>query len=354
MGGLVRLLEAAADSKSVLVVGGVLVLVAGGYFIVRKNSEESGEPEEQIPEAATEVTDSASAAVGDRLSSSVFAPAKAQPGEEFLVQVFAHLADDEEQVRAMAVEFDDEATRRGKVALESPVFEGERLAFELLLPALVVDDPVQTMLWNGDSDSVQFGVSVPPNLSPRTVIGTVRIIRDSVPIGHVKFRLSVIASESTTADSVPESAPIPGMVRYRRAFISYAWADRNEVLKRTQMLTLNRIEVFQDILALEPGERWEKRLYLEIDRSDVFFLFWSSAAEKSTWVRKEVQYAIDRRGDDELAPPEIVPVNIAGSQPVEPPSELSHLHFNDFISNLIQPPPAQPAADHPDGPERGY
>jgi hypothetical protein len=120
-------------------------------------------------------------------------------------------------------------------------------------------------------------------------------------------------------------------------FISYAWADRNEVLKRTQMLALNGIEFFQDILALDPGERWERRLYREIDRSDVFYLFWSSAAKESTWVIKEVQYAMTRRGNDELAPPEILPVIIEGPPPVEPPPELSHLHFNDRMIYFMQP-----------------
>ena len=126
------------------------------------------------------------------------------------------------------------------------------------------------------------------------------------------------------------------MHRYKWAFISYASADRNEVLKRTQMLAVNGIEFFQDILRLDPGERWERRLYREIDRSDVFYLFWSSAAKTSTWVIKEVEYAMMCNGG-ELAPPEIVPVIIEGPPPVEAPPELAHLHFDDRMSYFMQP-----------------
>ena len=128
---------------------------------------------------------------GAQLSSSVFAPPAVEPGATFLVQVFAHLPEHEAQAATQAREFDDEAKPRATVRLESPVFEGERLAFVLLLPGLLVDDPVRSMAWIESPQSVQFGVSVPRNFPPRTVIGTVRISRDSVPVGHLKFKLSV-------------------------------------------------------------------------------------------------------------------------------------------------------------------
>jgi hypothetical protein len=39
----------------------------------------------------------------------------------------------------------------------------------------------------------------------------------------------------------------------------------------------------------------------KIDESDVFFLFWSTAAKQSEWVVKEVRYAIERHeGNDML------------------------------------------------------
>ena len=73
------------------------------------------------------------------------------------------------------------------------------------------------------------------------------------------------------------------------------------------------------------------RLYLEIDRCDLFLLFWSSHAQSSRWVRNEVKYALSRQGPDELAPPEIRPVIIEGP-PIPPPwPELAHLHFGDRL-----------------------
>jgi hypothetical protein len=60
-------------------------------------------------------------------------------------------------------------------------------------------------------------------------------------------------------------------------------------------------------------------------------LFWSTAAKESPWVLREVRYALERKGGNEAAPPEIRPVPIEGPPPVLPPEELKHLHFNDRL-----------------------
>jgi hypothetical protein len=48
-----------------------------------------------------------------------------------------------------------------------------------------------------------------------------------------------------------------------------------------------QIEFFRDVLGLDPGELWERRLYTEIERHDLFLLFWSRAAKESDWVYKK-------------------------------------------------------------------
>lgn len=92
------------------------------------------------------------------------------------------------------------------------------------------------------------------------------------------------------------------------------------------MLTAAGIKFFQDVLDLEPGERWEPELYRQIDASDVFFLFWSRAAKESPWVEREWRYGLERKGDGFIRP-----VVIEGPPPVEPPETLRHLHFNDKV-----------------------
>ena len=97
------------------------------------------------------------------------------------------------------------------------------------------------------------------------------------------------------------------------------------------MLPLVGVRYFQDVLDLEPGDRWLRRLEFGIDECDLFLLFWSSQAKGSKFVRQEVDHALKRRGGDDLSPPEIKPVIIEGPPVIEPWEELAHLHFDDRL-----------------------
>ncbi len=196
-----------------------------------------------------------------------------------------------------------------------------------------MEEPTRSLVWRGEPDAVNFSVTIPSDRRESRLIGTVLVSQNSIPFAHLKFILDIVAKPVTVP--LESSSPEQTWKRYQHAFVSYASEDRAEVLKRTQMLKLMKIDVFQDLLSLDPGERWEKTLYRKIDESDVFFLFWSTAAKQSEWVIKEVRYAIGRHRGDEMAPPEIVPVMIEGPPPVAAPPELKDLHFNDRFLYLI-------------------
>jgi hypothetical protein len=104
-----------------------------------------------------------------------------------------------------------------------------------------------------------------------------------------------------------------------------------------QLLSVVGIKYFQDVLSLEPGDRWQKRIDLGIDECDLFLLFWSSDAKRSDAVRQEVRHVLARKGGDDLSPPEIRPVVLEGPPVVEPWEELAHLHFNDSLLYFIRP-----------------
>jgi hypothetical protein len=105
------------------------------------------------------------------------------------------------------------------------------------------------------------------------------------------------------------------------------------VLKRAQVLKAAGVSFFQDILSLDPGTRWEREIYKNIDKCDLVLLFWSRAAKASEWVIREAEYALARRGDGHN--PDVVPV-ILETPPVPPPPSLASLHFNDRIHYLIE------------------
>lgn len=273
----------------------------------------------------------------DPVDCTVFSPSAVERGATFMVQVFAHRPEQTRAAQELAAEFDGAAARRGFTSLEAEVRRGAKLTLHLALPDFRVAGPVQSLTWRGRPESVQFEVSAPAETGRETFIGTVTVSEDGVPLGHVKFKISVAGRVEARRAKTTAGASAR---RYRKAFISYAAQDRAEVLKRVQMLAGLKIKFFQDVIDLEPGARWERQLYRHIDECDLFLLFWSSAAKQSEWVLNEVRYALARKRDDDTSPPEIIPVIIEGPPPVAPPPELSHLHFNDYLVYFMAPPGA--------------
>lgn len=268
----------------------------------------------------------------EEVSGSVFSPRQAAPGGAFVVHVFAHRPDvDAESLRATATEAWPKTQRVGTDLLDQ-IRQGATLTFRLSMEGLEIDNPQQSRVWTGRTISVQFGVKVPKDSEPREMFGLVVICADTMPVGHFRFKFEIVRS-------IAEASGIPlhvdSIERYNKAFVSYAHEDRAEVLKRVQMLSILKQKYFQDFITLRPGDKWEPSIYEAIDRSDVVYLFWSTAASGSEFVKKEILRAVERRAGDENAPPAIYPVIIEGPPPADPPAELSFLHFDDKFSYWI-------------------
>lgn len=286
---------------------------------------EPGSPKPELPEALK------TGKAGDQVDCSVYAPPEVQKGDDVFIQVWLHLPQLSEQAKAMALEFDDTTGQRAFQSLKIPLEKGDELSLVLEAEGIELDEKVQNLTWNGTLQSAQFVASVPEDYPKNKAIFTLRVFLGEIPAGHIKFILK-IAAEAVKVSPEPVGTEAK---RYKKAFISYSSKDRDEVLKRVQMLDKLGIEFFQDLLSLNPGERWEKKLYENINDSDVFFLFWSTAAKDSKWVLQELEYAINLKHGNEDSPPLIQPVPIEGPPIVSPPEKLGHMHFNDRILYFI-------------------
>jgi TIR domain len=271
----------------------------------------------------------------DAVDCAVFAPQRLGIGEQVLIQVFVHTPDDAETLWGLAEAADPETMHRGTTMLSTEIARGARLMFALNIPHLLIDEPIQEIIWRGEMISVQFSIMAPKNLTaalvearrPLSTVATISVSQDGVIIGQLKFVLQI---ERTAI--VLDNLQLTGeATRYQTAFISYASQNRPEVLRRVQMLRLVGISYFQDLLSLDPGQRWAQQLYHHIDTSDVFFLFWSTPAKQSKWVTREWRYGLKQKGLDFIKP-----VMIEGPPPVPPPKALAKLHFNDWLLYVIR------------------
>jgi hypothetical protein len=289
------------------------------------------------PKAAPEPT-------ADVVDASVFGPETVQPGGECLIQVFLHRLEQAATVDARARETDPDAKRRGVKTLAAEIRRGATVQVIFDGRGLTADQAVQSLVWRGDPDTCQFIVSVPAGATDKTYYPRILLLLDSVPVGAVTFALRATAGAQASAD-----VGIRGdqARRYSYAFLSYASPDRGEVLKRAQGLRAARIDFFQDLLSLEPGDRWEKKLYEQIDRCDLFVLFWSSQAKASPWVMKELEYALARQKKPGEALPDIAPVILEGPPPPSPPDTMQDIHFNDSLIYMMEAVAAHPTKPRP-------
>jgi len=285
-----------------------------------------------VPAATRDVSE-APVADAEPVDAAVFCPPEVARNSVFLLQVFLYPPAAASEVERQAQQADETAERRGTYSLPLDLQIGTRVDLHLEIPALKVAEPDAVLRWRGSITAAQFEVEVPNDVAAAQVIGRVRIAVDRVPVGTLRFQLGVAAAGTTPG--ALEAREVRAR-RYRRAFVSYSSKDRAEVLRRVQAFKIAGLSVFQDVLELDPGDRWEKRLYQEIDNCDVFLLFWSKTAAASEWVLKEIDYAIARKHGDDERPPDIQPVPIEGPPIVPPPASLKDLHFNDSLLAQIQ------------------
>lgn len=271
------------------------------------------------------LTDEAAASVEYDLDVTAFAPPAVRHGETFLLQIFVHLAEHATKAAELAKEFDAASEARAATSLLEGVTPGTRLEFQLQLRQGNAETTRAVLRWTGQPQSVQFLVTADSGPSQTALFGTVTISRDSVPIGQLVFKVLLATTASTER---PEA--VGTIDPFRQFFISYASKDRSEVIKRVQMLPRLGKNFRQDLLDLDPGDRWERKLYEFIRECDATLLFWSSNAKESEWVLKECQFCIEHKGIERL-----LPVIIERPPPLPPP-ELAELHMNDRLLYFVE------------------
>lgn len=257
----------------------------------------------------------------DRLHFTVTSPPMVQLGTSFVVDIWAHL----ERQRKAVIQRAREAVAKGEITIQTKgpvqVARGTVLTVRLKLEGLIVEDPEDTILWDGDIGNATFPVRVPHDASEGPSRGLATFHVNGLQIARVYFVIQV-GKTSSSVDRIRTKEE-----RHRKAFASYAHADLKKVCARLQGMqkTAPELEIFLDVISLRSGQNWEQELWKAIPLSDVFYLFWSGHARRSKWVEKEWRCALKERGLDFIDPVPLVPPEKA-----PPPPELASKHFGDL------------------------
>ena len=255
----------------------------------------------------------------------IFGPGILAPDSHSIVDVWAYPAGDFSQVEALAREVNRSQALGRAVGHEMEL--GALITLELTIAGLPVAQATGSIVWRDVPANASFVVHVPADARPGTFAGQAVLRADGIKFCDLPFVITV----------GEQASPDPscyGRVRrrVRTAFASYASADREEAFARLQGIrkAAPDMKIFVDVMSLRSGDDWERRLKAEVPTKDVFYLFWSQAAARSSWVKREWSMALEQRG---LA--YIDPVPLQDPCDLEIPEDLKSLHFNDaFLMHI--------------------
>lgn len=198
------------------------------------------------------------------------------------------------------------------------ITEGSLVTCKLSVPSLIVEEPVDSFLWNGVPSNVGFIVEVPKELNSNQIGGKVDILIDGMHFGKIAIAFSVGTTETPVM--------FARVQRNQAAFASYASDDRQAVLARIQGMqkVAPEMDIFVDVLELRSGANWLDEITKRIPDIDAFYLFWSRPAATSKWVEQEWRLALESKGLEVIDP-----VPLEDPEVAPPPEELSSLHFRD-------------------------
>lgn len=288
------------------------------------------EPIGALP-AESHQSNSESATLNDAVDFSITTVAGMLPGQSYNLDVWAHLEKDEDRILGIARK---EAPQGHDINKKSKrqvqIARGTALTVRVKIDGWSVCPNEDTIDWCGNAANAQFSIKVPADAPEGTREGLASVNVGGLRVLELSFTLQVGRREDTGIEAVSHRKK-----RYKSAFASYASADTNDVLGRIQGIkkVAPEMDIFFAEASLRSGDNWRECLEREILSRDVLYLFWSEAASKSIEVRREWEFALEKRTIDFIDPVPLVSPNV-----IKPPEELGGTkHFNDWVLAFMRP-----------------
>lgn len=131
------------------------------------------------------------------IRSTVAAPLKALRGENFIVSVFIHKEEDKEEVELIAKSMDEDSEIRASKKIAIKFKKGDKVAFQLSMPEnlkqyFTIDKSKRTIVWDGDTNSAEFIVSVAENSGVSDFMGRINVSVNQEPCCNMLFKTKII------------------------------------------------------------------------------------------------------------------------------------------------------------------
>lgn len=189
----------------------------------------------------------------------------------------------------------------------------------------------RTFLWIDDVHQEQFTVRARPEADGTIAHGRLSAFLGAILLAEVDISIRVDSGHPADEGDAPTQASSANL--YRRVFASYSRKDA-EIVRQFELFVRSLGDVYlRDVHDIKPGMDWRTRLRELIQEADVFQLFWSNNAMRSSHVRAEWEYALSLNRPGFVRPTyweDPFPESTADGLP---PEELRRLHFHRLGGN---------------------
>ena len=239
-----------------------------------------------------------------------------------LVQVFLYRDDEERVVSCKAAEVDPDARRQNYTPLSVKLKVGDRVKAKLTMSGkgIEVDESIQEMIWQGHYTDCQFGVFVPDDYQPSSMIGTVMLTVNDIPCGRMMFKTKIVSQPQKLYAKIESKA-------FQKIFISYSHKDESTVKYFAKAFQAQGVDYFFDRHYLKAGDVYPLKIKEYINSADLFILCWSKNAAESDYVAFERHQALELaypQVDMEKATITIHPISIEPH--ADYPSDMKHVY----------------------------
>ena len=268
---------------------------------------QGGEPEAQKPEPLT-----------DDVQFRAVAPASLRRDSYETLKIMMYRGDDYEvadrAARSVAKEIKEDIS--GVI----PVQRYQKLTIRIQSADVQIEEDTQELVWNGRYTCCGFEIFLPSDFPKKQVRIKGRVYQGPAVLTDLRLILDVEGA------AYEQAVPVERCT-FKSAFLSYSHQDKSQVLAYIRGISLARpdMDLFFDSHSLRRGERYEERIFREIETRDLFYLFWSREASQSPWVNKELEHAIANKDPDRIEPVPLEPPDIC-----PPPQALNDRNFDDW------------------------
>lgn len=262
-----------------------------------------------------------------KVYASIFAPSEVKKGGHLLVQVYLHLPEETEKVKALASEADKSAERRGYEPLEVPLKKGDNVEIELNINGdSLLYNCRKSVVWQGSFVKRAFDFAVPSDINVSELSCSVNVFVNGAIAGEMIFITNIVDTPRALNTNVIAKPT-------KKLFISYSHKDIKEAEKIAKIQEALGTDVFFDKHRLKAGYIFSEEISRFIQTADTFVLCWSENAANSDYVEKERQEALalayPQRKPREQAILSILPFNIE-PHAVPPADMIEHYHFAEL------------------------